>query len=1094
MVIPLNRIEKAFFAVAEIGKEDGPDLMDSLFWQCSKTGVDQSPSQAQPLGGSAVSSPLAMNGSSVWRPHSFRARTKHNMLQLLTTLLLLYFLPLPVAATACVNASTLVEGESDLTAVVYDANCVARSFLVVGNSAVERSLNLSNLNVVEVRSYPRVYQLLLNNNEIEILAPTNLDNDMETLELASNVIMDLSDFRFPKRLTYLDLSYNSIATLSYSTPWPESGELQTLLLHGNSLSSVSVDSFSKLVALQSLSLSNTGISNLNDLILPVSLRKFNATRNSFTSASTNFSNLPTALQYFLANVFRDLSNNLLTVFPTIVSSLTTLVELNLESNGIKQIHGVTFASTLRKIYLNDNPLSTIEICRSDVSVFQSLTEFSAPLSVSSTCSNVKASREEIKGVSFCVLEDNDCIRSSVSNSAGGSTKDESSSSLDGTASSELRTRSKSWIFSAESIGIIGTTFLVIGILLSALVFGYAWKKRQRNDDDLSHRGATKLQRDRPYGSSGGNFLAFTSSGRVARAVGNNQYEYHDRDSKNGHNSSLEYSGTKAPGEDAAWSVYDSPLDNYTPVALLESSPKGSSFHGASTVSLQVRSKIKSKMNLDDLLVFEIPPEEIQMRQALHMSTSKSNSKTAFALSSMGVRSLRKVDTALFLAEYQGYKVVIQALMRSKKRFEQHFVEQIRLAAALDHASIVHFIGVTTGCSATASRQRGSSATAVPFDITSSYGLNASKSRYPTMGAPAWHLGVVFEYMQHGSLASMFKAERRRREGNGYYISNNVAVAIGSGTGNIFSWYPVFVKSSTCVNANPNTDWRCKLSIALDVAMGLVYLHANNYAHGCVCARKVLVNEQGEAKLSAMDVLLPSDLASFDNTHTTDDFHGSLRESARWTMQKLAGIRSMRVSKGPAKESSGELGRSRYANNSGESGVSGVSGATLDENHSPGGDQSTSDKESSKSDENSFESSNSNLACVAAQRDDVYAFGTFLWELDTMIAVEEDLMSLRVPSGNSQLLKFSQDCPLELQELARQCWHESPSERPDAIDVQEELVRVLEGRLTTSGQPPPNWTPPSYVSAASTLNSLSSFEPSSYMSSSRSVTIADLEGD
>lgn len=63
------------------------------------------------------------------------------------------------AAEACTNASTLVEGEKDSTAVVYDSDCNARSFEVVVSSTVERSLNLSNLDVVQVRSYPRVYQL-----------------------------------------------------------------------------------------------------------------------------------------------------------------------------------------------------------------------------------------------------------------------------------------------------------------------------------------------------------------------------------------------------------------------------------------------------------------------------------------------------------------------------------------------------------------------------------------------------------------------------------------------------------------------------------------------------------------------------------------------------------------------------------------------------------------------------------------------------------------------------------------------------------------------------------------------------------------------
>ncbi|KAG6612308.1 serine/threonine protein kinase [Phytophthora cinnamomi] len=910
------------------------------------------------------------------------------------------------AAEACTNASTLVEGETDTTAVVYDSDCNARSFEVVVSSTVERSLNLSNLDVVQVRSYPRVYQLLLNNNELEKFAPADSDNDMEDLELADNFITDLSAFNFPRRLNYLDLSANSITTLSSSTPWPESGELQTLLLHGNSLSSVGVDTFTKLVALQSLSISNTGITNLDDLMLPVSLRTLNATKNSFTSASTNFSNLPTALQYL------DLSSNLLTAFPTIVSSLSTLVELNLESNGIK-----------------------------------SLTEFTVPSSLASTCSNSKATHEEIQGVSFCVLEDEECVISSTSESESNSLAqadiNDISSSSGAASSQESNTSSNSSIFSAESIGVIGSTFFLVGILLSALVFGFIWNKRRNSSDgsnDHSRRAAMKINRDRRLGSSGGNFMVFTSSGR-------HFWEWFPH-----------------PGE-TAWGVYESPLDKYNPVAILEPSPNDNGYLGASTASLQVRSKLKSKINLDDLLVYEIPPEEIQMRRALHMSASKMSSKAALALSSVG-----------------GYKVVIQALMRSKKRLEKRFVEQIRLAATFDHASIVHFIGVTTGCSTTASRRRGSSAVASPHPYNGNGPTNSTsesmarattKSRYPNMGAPSWHLGVVFEFMQHGSLATMFESERHRREGKGFHPNASVAASIGSGNGNIFSWYPVFANSSASVNANPNADWRCKLSIALDVAMGLVYLHANNCAHGRVCARKVLVNEQGEAKLSAMDVLLPSDLTpkkddNNNNNRITDDFRGSLRESAMWTMQKITGLRATRSSKAKRHGSGGNLGRrSRNANNSGQSDVSGVSAAssvTLD------GDNPAFEEESDEFDATSLNSSGIGSATVAAQRDDVYAFGTFLWELDTMIAVEEDLASSKVGvGGDPHLLQFSADCPLELQELARRCWHEAP----------------------------PTWARPSYLSSNSALSSLSSSELSSNMSSLRSscsvmaVSVADL---
>ncbi|KAL8010283.1 putative protein kinase-like domain superfamily [Plasmopara halstedii] len=124
------------------------------------------------------------------------------------------------------------------------------------------------------------------------------------------------------------------------------------------------------------------------------------------------------------------------------------------------------------------------------------------------------------------------------------------------------------------------------------------------------------------------------------------------------------------------------------------------------------------------------------------------------------------------------------------------------------------------------------------------------------------------------------------------------------------------------------------------------------------------------------------------------------------------------------------------------------------------------------------------ACISTQQDDVYAFGMFLNACDLisqLTAVEQDLASLRTPTGtggNSKLLEFSSDCPMELQEFARQCWHEVPTERPDAIDAQEELV--LEGSLTTTGQVQPNWTRPSYVSDTSALNILTSSELSSNM--------------
>lgn len=80
------------------------------------------------------------------------------------------------AATACANASMVVVGATDSDAIAYDASCKARAFRVVKPSTGARDLNLSSLDVSNVLSYPRVYTLLLNDNDLTALqAGTDMD-------------------------------------------------------------------------------------------------------------------------------------------------------------------------------------------------------------------------------------------------------------------------------------------------------------------------------------------------------------------------------------------------------------------------------------------------------------------------------------------------------------------------------------------------------------------------------------------------------------------------------------------------------------------------------------------------------------------------------------------------------------------------------------------------------------------------------------------------------------------------------------------------------------------------------------------------------
>lgn len=121
----------------------------------------------------------------------------------------------------------MVAGSSDTQAIAYDSSCTARLFEVLTLSDTARSLNLSNLDVARVDSYPSVYTMcvlgyrgmapagqrrtdrfsptdrILNDNLLETFAPEDDDNDMETLYLASNRVANLSALHLPLRLSYL---------------------------------------------------------------------------------------------------------------------------------------------------------------------------------------------------------------------------------------------------------------------------------------------------------------------------------------------------------------------------------------------------------------------------------------------------------------------------------------------------------------------------------------------------------------------------------------------------------------------------------------------------------------------------------------------------------------------------------------------------------------------------------------------------------------------------------------------------------------------------------------------------------------------------
>lgn len=605
-----------------------------------------------------------------------------------------------------------------------------------------------------------------------------------------------------------------------------------------------------------------------------------------------------------------------------------------------------------------------EVCQSDMATFASV-ELTMPAFTLTACTNTDAKLGDVNGTPVCIVKD--CSSLSATGSVAGAATTTTmppempapTTVAPGTGASVLKNgttaNSSDSVFSSKAIVVIGGISFFIGALVSA--FGFVLY-RKRKAEDVEGKGKSQS-----------NYQSFVLEQRT----------HTDRDLED-------------ESDDNSW-VFENPHINPNAVALLEEDDD----------------KRKKPGQLDDLLVFEIPPEEIRMKGTLQGSSDSSS-------------NAHQSQSIMFLADYQGYQVVLQALLRqkkSKKQDERRFIEQIRLASTVEHPSIVQFIGLTFG--ATNQQQQAMS--------------------------QRWNFAVVFEYMHKSSLASMFQGERSRREGKMYYhlalgaTDGNASHAANGG--NLFHWFPSAASQST--SNNPDSDWRCKLSIALDIAMGLVYLHSGHMVHGSLKSSNVLVNDHGEAKLSALDFKLPSDSEPMPREE-------SIRQSAKIRMKKMIGFKQSSFTQS-------QLGSSLL--HGGASDMPVTPAAALDAG-------SPKYKET---------------------KDDIYGFGVFLWELDTMLSIDmlKDFSTTTAAGEEHNALKFTDDCPSEIKYLARRCWNPDIRQRPDALDLQEELVQLLEGRITTSSQAVSSWLRTTNLSFASSLSS-------SQMSSSSVYALSESEAD
>lgn len=227
-----------------------------------------------------------------------------------------------------------------------------------------RFLNLSynSMEVIKPATFgtiPTVLDLNLSHNKLRDISRGSLAKlaSCRTIDISYNVVEKL--FQIPISLGELNLAYNRLEEIKPNT-WPTMNALLRLNFSSNMLGdSLGSDAFSGLLTLQSLDLSNNGLTKppweaLNSMS---SLQYLYLQNNNLTSLSKSaFGNLPTTFKV-------DLSNNQITsIERQSFSGLQQLLDLSLRGNGLERIPNEAFKGlvALRKLDLSYNLLEKID--------------------------------------------------------------------------------------------------------------------------------------------------------------------------------------------------------------------------------------------------------------------------------------------------------------------------------------------------------------------------------------------------------------------------------------------------------------------------------------------------------------------------------------------------------------------------------------------------------------------------------------------------------------------------------------------------------------------------------------------------------------
>ncbi|KAL3279763.1 hypothetical protein HHI36_017271 [Cryptolaemus montrouzieri] len=215
----------------------------------------------------------------------------------------------------------------------------------------------------------------LSENKLKTLSATLFSGslNLKTIHLDQNELEDLPQYIFKdlQKLQNLFLNYNE---LSYLHPeiFSNLRNLEELNLSYNNLSTLDQNILKPLKNLKSIDLSYNKITTLPEQILSRNkkLAKFCMTHNGFDFDESKFGSMMLFSSPSSMNLKKvDLSYNKIKKYPTILNTITTMEEINLEHNAIREIKVTDMKTSnpgLLKINLDFNNISRIDFSHSNL--------------------------------------------------------------------------------------------------------------------------------------------------------------------------------------------------------------------------------------------------------------------------------------------------------------------------------------------------------------------------------------------------------------------------------------------------------------------------------------------------------------------------------------------------------------------------------------------------------------------------------------------------------------------------------------------------------------------------------------------------------